>query len=309
MLLMTRLLWLLVSPLFIFFAANVSSSFFDIQSLISFHRQLFSNAIKLDAGLEGTSGTILNQTLGYFNIATAIAPLSLCEVGFNAGHSASTFLFASPSHASYLGFDLGKELSPIMTKRIKHGNHSYTTSSIEMIRSYFKNHSADDVTANSSSSSSRREKIKVVIGDSTVKVPEFFLQHVNFRCDLVHIDGGHFGNIPMVDFINMAFYAREDGKTVVIMDDTNCAIKDAMKKTAGCTKPEIAWKSMVNLKVVTSPECVELSRTRGYCSGYYNTNTLEILSTKRKYSSNGKVLKSLFDIYNISKQMRTIRTK
>jgi hypothetical protein len=72
-----------------------------------------------------------------------------------------------------------------------------------------------------------------VIGDSTVIVPKYALEHPDFRCDLIHVDGGHFGKIPIQDMVNMARLSREDGQSIILLDDTTCEIANRNQIAGG----------------------------------------------------------------------------
>lgn len=56
--------------------------------------------------ISGHSGDSSEHTRFLFDVAFERAPARICEVGFNAGHSAATLLVAAGRNSSYLGFDL-----------------------------------------------------------------------------------------------------------------------------------------------------------------------------------------------------------
>eukprot|EP01034_Spumella_vulgaris_P033397 gene33397-41212_t len=92
----------------------------------------------------------------------------------------------------------------------------------------------------------------------------YALEHPEFRCDLIHVDGGHFGTIPVQDMVNVVALSREDGKTIILLDDATCEIQKR-DHIAGCIAPQDAWKLMKDIKSVNEDHCVRLSNTRGYC--------------------------------------------
>mmetsp|Transcript_44956 Transcript_44956/g.105990 ORF Transcript_44956/g.105990 Transcript_44956/m.105990 type:complete len:373 (-) Transcript_44956:98-1216(-) len=61
------------------------------------------------------------------------------------------------------------------------------------------------------------ERFAYHTGDSTVTVPAFADANPNFVCDVVFVDGEHFGSVPFADLLNLQRLATED--TVVIADD------------------------------------------------------------------------------------------
>lgn len=189
---------------------------YSFDRLIEVHKQLSENALKTSIenavkSVEGNIADVPKQTSDYYNLSRTLQPKFICEIGFNAGHSACAFLFGSP-RANYLGFDLGSNPSPVLPN-ISHGRHNYTNSSIAIIKQQF-NATTDE-----------NDKINVIIGDSTQTVPIFHELNPNFRCDVIHIDGGHFGNVPVSDLKNMALLSKEDGSTVVLLDDAVCEVK------------------------------------------------------------------------------------
>ena len=77
---------------------------FDLDSLIVFHKILSQNAFNFSSiAAEGNVGDFAHQVETYYNETKLHSPRTICEVGFNAGHSAATFLFSSPITTSYLG--------------------------------------------------------------------------------------------------------------------------------------------------------------------------------------------------------------
>ena len=55
---------------------------------------------------QGNIYDVEDEVLFYMKVARRPGIETICETGFNAGHSAITFLFANP-RATYIGFDLG----------------------------------------------------------------------------------------------------------------------------------------------------------------------------------------------------------
>merc|ERR1712037_761980 len=94
----------------------------------------------------------------YFHVARGPTVRNICEVGFNAGHSAAVFLNANPEAAVY-SFDIGP--------------FPYTRGNAELMEQLF-----DD----------RFEYIQGPSGDT---VPEFHRQRPNVRCDVISVDGDH----------------------------------------------------------------------------------------------------------------------
>jgi hypothetical protein len=255
--------------------ARKSDRRYSVRNLVALHESLSNLAENVTAKRpEGHSGSILNQTREYYYLSKEINAQVICEVGFNAGHSASSFLFGSPG-ARYVGFDLGHMPSPVRPDSIEHGKHNYTTACLSLLRAQF----ADDILpGNNTASPELSRKINLVVGDSTQTVPAFAKKHPKFRCDLIHVDGGHFGNIPIWDMKNMAMLSREDGTTRVILDDAPCRIPIENKGiTAGCLAPKDAWYTVRRSGAVNDIRCERYGNTRGFCVGKYTSQARAIL--------------------------------
>ena len=88
----------------------------------------------------------------------------VCEIGFNAGHSSVNYLIANPN-IRLVSFDLGE--------------HQYVRVAQEFIDYYFPG------------------KLELILGTSLETVPNFIKTHPGFKCDLIHVDGGHLGDVPI----------------------------------------------------------------------------------------------------------------
>lgn len=108
---------------------------------------------------------------------------SIMEIGFNAGNSAVTFLKNSSAHLT--SFDIGLHETVQVGKEF-------------IDKTYSGRHS-------------------LIIGDSTVKVPEFISNNPGKTFDLIFIDGGHDYHVALADFENCRMLSGPD--TIVIMDD------------------------------------------------------------------------------------------
>ena len=111
--------------------------------------------------------------------------LNMMEIGFNAGHSAETFLKNNPD-ITLTSFDLGE--------------HNYGSFAKEFIDSEFPN------------------RHTLILGDSRITVPKFAEENPAVKFDIIFIDGGHDYDIVKCDIANCLRLAHKD--TVVIMDDT-----------------------------------------------------------------------------------------
>jgi hypothetical protein len=113
----------------------------------------------------------------------------ICEIGFNAGHSALLLLS---------GHDKKKT---IFFTVVDTGGHQYTAPCLNYIRSEFPNAIID-----------------YIQGDSTVEIPKKmrFLEDIY---DVVHVDGGHSQHCVTTDLDSASKLVKKGG--IIIVDDTN----------------------------------------------------------------------------------------
>jgi len=166
------------------------------------------------------TGKIVEQTDLLFDTARRLAPLrggTVCEVGFNIGHSAST-LMVSILGSSYVGFDYGEKGEVVKAK--------------EFLQNLL---AADNVT------------VELHLGNSQFTVPEYLKNFPETVCDVIHIDGSHDGHFPLSDFQNLRTMARPDGKSLVLFDDCGCP-------TEWCVAPLKAFKGLQGSGAITFAE-------------------------------------------------------
>jgi len=111
---------------------------------------------------------------------------SICETGFNLGHSSFNYLTAT-DHAVVHTFDLGI--------------HQYAHKMATFLRRRFPN------------------RFFVHFGDSTQTVPEFVRTHPDHRCHFIYVDGGHTYPTAMADLFNLAAMADVDAGNIIMFDD------------------------------------------------------------------------------------------
>lgn len=107
------------------------------------------------------------------------------EIGFNAGHSTSLWLFSDPD---------------IRVRAIDICNWVYTRKCAEFIKERFPN------------------RFDFFAGDSTVVFPEQNEHFVN--CDLVHVDGCHLTEVCRTDIMN-SFQLPHNTNRKVLLDDAD----------------------------------------------------------------------------------------
>ncbi|ELR20367.1 uncharacterized protein ACA1_186330 [Acanthamoeba castellanii str. Neff] len=112
---------------------------------------------------------------------------TVCEIGFNAGHSAAVWLTSQPD-LRLQSFDIGM--------------HGYVGTAANHIKAQFPG------------------RFDIKLGDSVQAVPGFVQRHPGFVCDVLHVDGAHEGDIPRLDLANMRALARPH--SILLMDDLQC---------------------------------------------------------------------------------------
>lgn len=209
---------------------------------------LYANARMYDKRVEGASGQIVRQKKIHGELAKARNPMRICETGFNAGHSAASWLLSAPT-AKYQGFDAGEMF------------HKYPRKNLELLRLLFG-----------------RERVSVEFGDSRKTIPLFTNKVGHFICDLIHVDGGHFDDVPYEDLRNFRKLADKD--TVLIMDDIHCDPRACLHDKSGCKVPMMEWAAATRGFKLDKPWIKEVachnfkgestnkySECRGHCYG------------------------------------------
>lgn len=114
----------------------------------------------------------------------------MCEIGFNAGHSAMLFLLGRTTPLQFTIFDIN--------------NYSYTRPCIDYVLSKFTN-----------------VKFEYIEGDSTATMPKWIETNKTEigTYDLVHVDGGHTEECIKNDIRNADILLRDGG--IMVVDDTD----------------------------------------------------------------------------------------
>lgn len=119
------------------------------------------------------------------------AKTKICEIGFNAGHSAMVML-------------LGRDQGPVDFTIFDINEHKYTMPCYKYIQSKFSHVS-----------------FEFIEGDSTKTMPRWIRLHPHLigTYDVVHLDGGHSEYCIMNDMKSSDMLVKKGG--IIIIDDTN----------------------------------------------------------------------------------------
>jgi predicted O-methyltransferase YrrM len=180
--------------------------------------------------LEGYSQQVKDQTDILINLTTK-PNINVLEIGFNAGHSADTFLKNNAS-LKLTSFDLGQ--------------YAYNKSAKDFIDSNYP------------------ERHTLIYGDSTVTIPEFINNNPYTRFDLIFIDGGHEYSIVKADMENCMRLSTKD--TIVIVDDTIFTEEWKEEYTIGPTQ---IWNEYLLENKLIELGRVEFGKGRGMVWGKY----------------------------------------
>jgi hypothetical protein len=145
----------------------------------------------------------------YFRLAQSPAVRTICEVGFNAGHSTAVWLSANPTAHVYT-FDLLA--------------NSFSAPAADLLRERFPG------------------RFTVTKGNSLRVVPKFRLPP-STHCDLVHVDGKHSYQNTLLDFLNLVPKARTHA--LFVFDD-QCDPRDCRATTVVPGEPTLATCDLVS---------------------------------------------------------------
>ena len=151
---------------------------------------------------------------------------TVCEIGFNAGHSAATVMLAN-LRVDVISFDIGR--------------FAYTADAASINHDLFPGRQI------------------LVTGKSQQTVPAFLGQFPGKRCNVLFVDGSHGYEDTVADLRNFGALANESYHVVVIDDveDMTAAHQPAWKHHTG-NGPADAWDRLRD-----TGEIVEIDRVSG----------------------------------------------
>jgi len=184
---------------------------------------------------EGNCQCVFKQVIDLIKL-TNKPNINVMEIGFNAGHSAETFLKYNES-LSLVSFDLGF--------------HNYVGIAKEFIDMNY------------------RGRHMLILGDSSVSLPVYIKNNKDIKFDVIFIDGGHDYNTAKSDVDNCFHLAHEN--TIVILNDVIFTKEWEREYTIGPTK---VWKEYLEQNKIIEIERVEYSPGHGMCWGKYNKSIM-----------------------------------
>ncbi|KAI0222922.1 hypothetical protein LSAT2_025812 [Lamellibrachia satsuma] len=179
----------------------------------------------------GNSGGLNHQSRLYYWLAGRPWVNTICETGFNAGHSTLQWL-AGNRYAKVYSFDTGY--------------HSYMRPMADYLNRTFSG------------------RLHLTVGDSLSTLPLFAADHLDVKCDVIVVDGGHSHKGALGDLRNMRSLANIK-HNVILLDDFPRYGKNNMMEISD------AWNIMrTGGLVVDRYACTDPNdKTRGYVIGYY----------------------------------------
>jgi hypothetical protein len=170
------------------------------------------------------------EQANYFSMVARHLPAvrQVCEIGFNGGHSAVMWL-SSKRDLLLQEFDLGE--------------HEYVYRAKDFVDNHFSG------------------RLNLTLGDSARTVPQFARHNPGFGCDLLQVDGNHYGEMPTIDLMNMRALARPH--SVLLIDGVACS-------AGHCVDPQKAWDKLKQDGVIEEWDCRTVDYGgRGWCVGRY----------------------------------------
>ena len=215
------------------FAAPASDKDFYPTSYIE-HRRNFEGQLKQtysNRHVLGNSGGSVGQSRFYYWLARRPWVKTICEIGFNAGHSTLQWLTGSDDTVVY-SFDIGE--------------YDYTRPMAGYLNKTFPG------------------RLHLTFGNSLETVPRFTATNRNVKCDVVVVDGGHTREVGLGDLRNMQVLANMQ-RHVLVFDDLPSGYAKFL------TALGEAWNQMrADGHIVERYACTEQpTKLKGFTVGYY----------------------------------------
>ena len=192
--------------------------------------QIVAEQKRLTKDFEGNVGQYKGQARFYHHLANMGFVRTVCEIGFNFGHSA--FLWVAGNQKTMLySFDLVV--------------HKYVRGMVDHFKGEYQ------------------DRFNIIYGDSTITVPAFSKQKPYVKCDVLVVDGGHEYWLAKADLENMRRLANPE-RNIVIFDDFPSTDSD-FNEILGQ-----AWAEMkAEGKIKELLRCMSGGSTHGFSVGHY----------------------------------------
>jgi len=216
------------------FATPVADEDFYTQSFLERRRKFNEKASQEYAKVKskaGHAGLVRGQIRFYYWLSRRPWVKTICEIGFNGGHSTLQWLAASDDVVVH-SFDIA--------------TYPYVLPMAAYINQTFPG------------------RFNLYVGDSTKTVPHFSKTHSDVRCDVLVVDGAHKHKIALADVRNMRAMANKN-HNVLIFDDYPSTSRNFMSQLGP------AWNQIrADGHVVERFSCaVNPERYHSFVVGYY----------------------------------------
>jgi lipopolysaccharide biosynthesis glycosyltransferase len=194
----------------------------------------------------GRSNNVAEQTLALFDLILSnvrsqhmllTGGLTFCEIGFNVGHSATTFLAgataAGANISRFIAFDKVESIS--VEQGFTAVKAAFPSTSFELVK-----------------------------GASENTVVPWAAERPNFICDVAHIDGAHAGGGPLRDWNALQPLFRRDGFSIVVFDDCHCGGQVEW----WCLEPTSTWDDIVARGLAIKIADLSFPGSKGSCAGW-----------------------------------------
>lgn len=182
--------------------------------------------------ISGHSGDSEDHTRFLFDAAFRIAPGRVCEVGFNAGHSAITLMIAAKPNATYLAFDL---------PRLNEGANEEL---FELVKLWLGAPSQMDIRWGNAGETIPKHLDSVAAQTRENAVGAYRSPQL---CDIVFYDGAH-DVISVLDGLMGLRKMSNRAKSFVILDDVRC-------DGALCGHSTVAWDFLIWAGIIEEGRC------------------------------------------------------
>merc|ERR1719382_2153061 len=176
----------------------------------------------------------------YFHVARGPTVKNICEVGFNAGHSAAVFLNANPE-ANMYSFDIGQ--------------FPYTRGNAALMKDLFP------------------DRFEYIEGPSAEAVPLFHQDRPDVKCDVISVDGDHSMEGTFADLAN--FRQLASCRNWVLMDDAGWSSTNTAWQRAKDEGIITQVECFVDMNPRPDYQFMDFPDNRSWCLGFFNVGDMD----------------------------------